>query len=98
MLLPQKGELLQLLLAPSLGLLPPSLSISHYIGQAMGNLLDHLTSLAHLRKFTIEEGDLSRRAICLLVSRSSPGRSLPPLSTPSPEPPSPPGWLGPLHP
>jgi hypothetical protein len=63
------SELLQLLPTPYLRLLPLLLDISHCIGQDMGSLLSHLPSPVHLRKFTLEQGNLSDKAFCLLTSR-----------------------------
>jgi hypothetical protein len=45
------------------------LDISHCIGPDMGSLLSHLPSPVHLRKFTLEQGNLSDKAFCLLTSR-----------------------------
>jgi hypothetical protein len=65
----QEGELLQLLMVPSLGLLPSLLGISRHVEQATSSLLGHIVGPTHLRKLTLEEGDLSDKALCLLASR-----------------------------
>jgi hypothetical protein len=65
----QKGELLELLPALPLGLLPPLLGISRRILQATGVLLGHLSRPAHLHKLTLKKGDLLDKAFCLLMSR-----------------------------
>jgi hypothetical protein len=65
----KKLELLKQLSTLPLGHLPSVLGISRYIRQATGVLLSHLSSLAHLRKLTLEKSDLSDKAFCLLSSR-----------------------------
>jgi hypothetical protein len=45
------------------------LAIGHRIGQAMGILLGHLSSMVCLRKLTLMEDDLPDKAFCILASR-----------------------------
>jgi hypothetical protein len=52
-----------------LELLPLSLGIDRCIGKATGFLLTHLSILGHLRKLTLETGDLSSKALYILTSR-----------------------------
>jgi hypothetical protein len=61
--------LLELLPTLPLGLLPPPLGISHHVRQARGVHLGHLSSLARLRKLTLEKGNLLNKAFCLLTRR-----------------------------
>jgi hypothetical protein len=55
--------------APLLGHLLPTLGVGHRIGQAIGFLLGHLSSPAHLRELTLKEGDLLDKAFCTSTSR-----------------------------
>jgi hypothetical protein len=60
---------IKLLLALPLGPLPPPLSIGRCIGQVIGVLLGHLSSLTCHRKLTIEKDDLSSKALYILTSK-----------------------------
>jgi hypothetical protein len=65
----QKGELLKLLLALPFGHHQPPRNISHHVGQATKILLGHLSGSACLRKLTLEEGNLSDKALCVFICR-----------------------------
>jgi hypothetical protein len=48
------------------------LAVSRQVGQAVEFLLSHLPGLAHLHKFTLEEGDLTDETLSIFPNRHLP--------------------------
>jgi hypothetical protein len=65
----QKGKVLNLFLALPLRLLPPLLGVGRCIRQALIVILGCISSLAHLRKLILEEGNSLSEALCLIANR-----------------------------
>jgi hypothetical protein len=65
----QKGELLNLFPALPLGFLQPLLGVGRHVKQALGVLPGRISSLACLRKLTLEKGNPLREVLRLSTSR-----------------------------